>query len=293
MKHFCRLIEALKSSNQRKEKQQIWWDFKRDQKEDPRVLEGVISLLKNECPPALISSKKIKQWALETMLIPEWLYSESKRFVGDSSETLALILAPMHNEDSGEIALPGLLEAMYHMQNHDGDVLRNWVVEQWKNLSVREIQVFNKLITGGFRSPVEPGFLLLDEQVESEIELTVVLLYAERGRVNGRNGFKEFTMGVASEDGWLPLLKVAAELSEEQSMALEEWILGNTQEKFGPVHRLPAVQVFTVLCGSIVVNKRTKSGVSVNNPSIKNWELGSTAADVAKISAISEILPKH
>jgi len=293
MKHFCRLIEALKSSNQRKERQQIWWDFQRDQKEDPRVLEGVISLLKNECPPALISSKKLKQWALETMLIPEWLYSESKRFVGDSSETLALILAPMHNEDSGEIALPGLLEAMYHMQNHDGDVLRNWVVEQWKNLSVREIQVFNKLITGGFRSPVDPGFLLLDEQGESEIELTVVLLYAERGRVNGRNGFKEFTMGVASEDGWLPLLKVAAELSEEQSMAIEEWILGNTQEKFGPVHRLPAVQVFTVLCGSIVVNKRTKSGVSVNNPSIKNWELGSTTADVAKISTISEILPKH
>jgi DNA ligase-1 len=100
-------------------------------------------------------------------------------------------------------------------------------------------------------------------------------------------------MGIGSELGWVTFSKVGVELPEEERDSIEQWIVENTQEKFGPVHRLPAVQVFTIECGSIEESKRTKSGYSVKDAVMKSWEIGSPMEVVADKSTISAILPKR
>ena len=106
----------------------------------------------------------------------------------------------------------------------------------------REIQVFNKLVTGSFRSPFNPAIFSNSEIQKQPIALKLVLLYAERGRVNGRPRFTEFTLGIASGESWVTFTKLAVHLPELEFEILERWIIENTQEKYGPVHRLPATQ---------------------------------------------------
>jgi DNA ligase-1 len=63
----------------------------------------------------------------------------------------------------------------------------------------------------------------------------------------------------------------------------------NTQEKFGPVHRLPATQVFTVDCITITPSKRHKSGYRVTEAKIITWKEGLPLEQVATIESIKEI----
>jgi DNA ligase-1 len=125
------------------------------------------------------------------------------------------------------------------------------------------------------------------------IALKLVLLYAERGRIGGRTGFTEFTMGIASWESWVTFTKVAVQVPELEYEILERWIIENTQEKFGPVHRLPATQVFTVECIDIASSKRHKSGYRVTEAKIITWETGLPLDQVSTIESIEEILSQY
>jgi DNA ligase-1 len=157
----------------------------------------------------------------------------------------------------------------------------------------REIQVFNKLVTGSFRSPFNPSIFSNSEIQKQTIELKLVLLFAERGRVGGRTRFTEFTMGIASGASWVTITKVAVQLPELEYEILERWIIENTQEKFGPVCRLPATQVFTVDCITITPSKRNKCGYRVKEASMKSWENGMSLDQVTTIESIKEILTQQ
>ena len=122
------------------------------------------------------------------------------------------------------------------------------------------------------------------------ISLKLVLLYAERGRIDGRTGFTEFTMGIASGESWVTFTKVAVQLPELEFEILERWIIENTQEKFGPVHRLPATQVFTVECIDIASSKRHKSRYRVTAAKIIRWETGLPLDQLTTIESIGEML---
>jgi DNA ligase-1 len=154
----------------------------------------------------------------------------------------------------------------------------------------REIQVFNKLVAGSFRSPFKPSIFSNSEIQQQTIALKLVLLYAERGRVDGRTRFTEFTMGIASSESWVTFTKVAVHLPELEFEILERWIIENTQEKFGPVHRLPATQVLTIDCITFTPSKRHKSGYRVTEAKMKSWEDGLPLDQVATIESIREIL---
>lgn len=215
---------------------------------------------------------------------------ESKHFVGDMSETIALILAPLQTENNIEVSLEEVLEGMKSFQLSEAFEIHEWVVSNWGNMGSREIQVFNKLVTGSFRSPFNPSIFSNSEIQKQTIALKLVLLYAERGRVGGRTGFTEFTLGIASGESWVTFTKVAVHLPEIEFEILERWIIENTQEKYGPVHRLPATQVFTVDCITITPSKRHKSGYRVTEAKIIRWETGLPLDQVATIESIGEIL---
>ena len=290
MKEFAQLIDALLLSRFERDKQKVWIDFIQNNSENESYVWLVTSLLKNECPERIISAKNLKLLAMETVGVPQWLLDESKHFVGDMSETIALILAPLQTENNIEVPLTKVVAAMNEMHLREAYEIQEWIVSNWGNMGSREIQLFNKLVTGSFRSTFNPSIFSNSEIQMQPIALKLVLLYAERGRVDGRTRFTEFTMGIASEESWVTFTKVAVHLPELEFEILERWIIENTQEKYGPVHRLQAMQVFTVECIEIASNKRHKSGYRVTEAKIIRWENGLPLDQVATIESIGEIL---
>jgi DNA ligase-1 len=71
---------------------------------------------------------------------------------------------------------------------------------------------------------------------------------------------------------------------------MEKWIIENTQEKFGPVHRLPAKQVFVVECSEITPSKRHKSGYRVTEATLISWENGMSTEHVNTTESLRDIL---
>jgi hypothetical protein len=293
MKEFSQLIDALLLARFERDKQQIWMDFIHDNSENESFVGLVASLLKNECPKRIISSKNLKALAMEKVGLPHWLLDECKHFVGDMSETIALILAPLQTENTIEVPLMEVVEGIKAMHLGEVQEVGEWVVSHWGIMGSREIQLFNKLLTGSFRSPFNPLTFSNTEIHLQTIALKLVLLYAERGRIDGKAGFTEFTMGIASEGSWKTFTKVAVQVPEPDYEILERWIIENTQEKFGPVHRLPAMQVFTVECIDIASSKRYKSGYRVKEAKLKSWEVGFSLDHVTTLESLREILPKH
>jgi len=246
--------------------------------------------MKNECPKGIISSKNLKLLVMETTGIPNWLLDESKQFVGDVSETIALILAPLQSEKKVDVGLNDILLAMDDLRLRDSHEIRDWILAQWEHLSTGEIQVFNKLITGSFRSPMTMELFSQTKIANEPLQLKLVMLYAERGRIQGRTGFTELTMGIASDESWVTFTKVAVQLPDSESEILEKWIIENTQEKFGPVHRVPATQVFTVGCSEISPSKRHKSGYRVTEATLISWENGMSIEQATTIESLIAIL---
>ena len=290
MKDFAQLIDSLLLARFERDKQQIWMDFIQNNSENESYVGLVTSLLKNESPKRIISSKNLKVLAMETVGVPHWLLDESKHFVGDISETISLILAPLQTENNIEVSLVEVVEGMKSFQLSGVHEIQEWVVSNWGKMGSREIQVFNKLVTGNFRSPFNPSIFSNSEIQKQPIALKLVLLYAERGRVDGRTRFTEFTMGIASGESWVTFTKVAVQLPQLEYAILERWIIENTQDKFGPVHRLPATQVFTVDCIDIASSIRHKSGYRVTEAKIIRWETGLPLDQVTTIESIGEML---
>lgn len=293
MKQFTQLIDALLLSRFERDKQKVWADFLQNNSKNESYFGLVTSLLKNECPQRIISSKNLKVLAMETLGVPQWLLDESKHFVGDMSETIALILAPLQTENNIEVSLEEVKEGMKSVQLSEAFEIQEWVISNWRNMGSRVIQIFNKLVTGSFRSPFNPSIFSNSQFQMQPIALKLVLLYAERGRVDGRTRFTEFTMGVASGESWVTFTKVAIHLPELEFEILERWIIENTQEKYGPVHRLPATQVFTVDCIDIASSKRHKSGYRVTEAKIIKWETGLPLDQVTTLESIGEILSQY
>jgi hypothetical protein len=290
MKPFAELIDALRLCRFEKDKKRLWEQFIQNNQDHESYVGLVTALLKNECPKGIISSKNLKLLAMETAGIPNWLLDESKNFVGDLSETIALILAPLQSEKKVDVGLNDMLLTMDDLRFRDSHEIREWILSQWQHLSTLEILVFNKLVTCSFRSPLSLEIFSETKNSIEPIQLKLVLLYAERGRIKGRTGFTEFTMGIASGESYVTFTKVSVQLSDIESEILEKWIIENTQEKFGPVHRIPAKQVFTVECSVITPSKRHKSGYRITEATLISWENGMSTEQVTTTESLRAIL---
>lgn len=98
-----------------------------------------------------MSSQRLREIASDIVNLPPWLIDESKSIVGDTAETLALLLP-----DPIERSHKTLSEWMVWLENlrtlkEEPARQEHAIKEAWKSLNAEERFVFNKLITGGFR----------------------------------------------------------------------------------------------------------------------------------------------
>jgi len=100
-----------------------------------------------------VAAARLRQWACEAAGIPEWLFDVCRRAVGDSAETMALVVPTAGG--SGGPGLRALVEErLLPMQDADEERCRLRVEETWRQMDERQRLVWNRMLTGGFRAAV-------------------------------------------------------------------------------------------------------------------------------------------
>ena len=110
-------------------------------------------------PKRLLSSALLRHWAGELAGIPEWLLVEAYGAVGDSAETVTLLLPP--GDATSDLPLQEWVEGrVLPLYALDEPAQRAAVVSYWSELDEAGRFVFNKLLTGAFRVGVSQRLLV-------------------------------------------------------------------------------------------------------------------------------------
>ncbi len=118
-----------------------------------------IFFLSGRRPKRLLSSALLRHWAGELAGISEWLLVEAYSAVGDSAETVTLLLPP--STTATDLPLQEWVEnRVLPLYNLDEAAQRAAVVSYWQELDEQSRFVFNKLLTGSLRVGVSQRLLV-------------------------------------------------------------------------------------------------------------------------------------
>ncbi|MEO6536954.1 MAG: cisplatin damage response ATP-dependent DNA ligase, partial [Ferruginibacter sp.] len=160
MKHFARLVQILATSTKTTAKLNAIQDYFALAKDADKI--WVIALFTGRRPKRSVNSALLRMWSMEIADIAPWLFEESYHTVGDLAETIALLL-PEKNEtpgDESEKSLSWYMEILAGLGKESDEIKKEFVTNSWLRMSVNEIFVFNKLMTGGFRIGVSQKMMV-------------------------------------------------------------------------------------------------------------------------------------
>lgn len=156
MKHFAELILSLESSNKTTAKIDAMVNYLNVAADKDKL--WFLALFTGKRPKRPINTNYLKQWALEIIHLPEWLFLESYSSVGDLGETLSLILpAPENIIDK---SLNQWMSELLDLKDKTDEEKKLYVLESWNGLDYTERFIFNKLIGGSFRIGVSKKLLI-------------------------------------------------------------------------------------------------------------------------------------
>jgi len=150
MQRFCQLYEALDATTRTNAKvAALARYFEAVPAEDAA---WAVFFLTGQRLKRLISGRMLRAWALQRTGLPDWLIDEAYAAVGDSAETVALLLdrgepiaaepLPLHRwMEERILPLRGLAD------EHQYALVSSW----WQELPRGQLFVLNKLLTGAFR----------------------------------------------------------------------------------------------------------------------------------------------
>ena len=151
MQRFSRLYADLDRTTKTNAKVQAMVDYFREV--PPEDAAWAVFFLTGQRLKRLISGKVLRDWALEACGLPEWLVTDAHAAVGDSAETVSLLLDQGLIEPSGEaLSLSRWMEErILPLRGQAAESQEALVTEWWNHLPRAEIFLLNKLLTGGFR----------------------------------------------------------------------------------------------------------------------------------------------
>lgn len=156
MKFYAELYKALKRNNRESDILELLIDYFSKVCERDKI--WTLYILSGGKVKKKFRSQQLKEWACEYAGIPDWLFEESYRFTGDLIETVSLIL-PGKETDSNR-TLSGWMDFVNTINLTDESEMKEKIIEAWKCLVHSEKYVFNKLITGSFKSGVNEKALI-------------------------------------------------------------------------------------------------------------------------------------
>jgi DNA ligase-1 len=173
MKLFTELYAALDRTNKTNEKVEAVKEY--FTKARAADAAWALYFLSGRKPRQIVPSKKLKEWAIELAGIPEWLYEESRDTVGDSAETIALLLPA--GEQTDETPLHVLVERrLLPLRGADETAQYEEVVGSWQRMDYAQRLVFNKLISGSFRVGVSQRLVMRALAEISGLDVDVIAL---------------------------------------------------------------------------------------------------------------------
>ena len=182
MRQFTQLfreIDATTSTNEKVSALRRYF-----QKESPENAVWALYLLLGKTRKRLITSRILRDIFLQISDIPEWLFEESYTHVGDSAETIALLLRDTPIEKTGasdasgetplQVWMEEIIPQVKTLQKVDEAYLKDLVVDWWANLSDSEIFVLNKVLTGSFRVGVSSKLVV--KALAAQYDLTEAVI---------------------------------------------------------------------------------------------------------------------
>ena len=148
MKRFTRLYREIDRTTRTNEKLEALQRYFRDA--PPADAAWGLHFLSGRRPKRAVSGSLLLHCAIEKTGYPEWLIAESRDHVGDTSETLALLLPDTSSateEPLHEVAQRRLLP-LPALPDADKRIV---ILDTWSVLNAEQRLVFHKLISGTFR----------------------------------------------------------------------------------------------------------------------------------------------
>ena len=179
MKYFAELISTLESTNKTNAKIDAMVHYLNTAPENDKL--WFLALFTGKRPKRPVNTNLLKQWALEIIQLPEWLFLESYSSVGDLGETLSLILPPPENDI--QKSLSQWMTELIHLKDQTDEEKKRYVTESWNGLDYTERFIFNKLIGGSFRIGVSKKLLITALSKYSDIDSSQ-LMHSIMGKWN-------------------------------------------------------------------------------------------------------------
>ncbi|MEO1683314.1 MAG: ATP-dependent DNA ligase [Cyanobacteria bacterium J06631_12] len=182
MKRFTALFQAVDATTSTNEKVSALQEYFHD--ESPANAVWALHLLMGKTRKRLITSRVLREIFLQISDVPEWLFEESAAHVGDTAETIALLLrdTPIRATGTSEAGsdtplhewMETVIPQVKDIPEGDEHRLENLVIDWWANLEDDEIFVLNKVLTGAFR--IGASSKLVVKALAAEYELTEAVL---------------------------------------------------------------------------------------------------------------------
>jgi DNA ligase 1 len=129
----------------------------------PRDAVWALFVLLGKPRRAVLPSSILRAHFMSLGLIPDWLYEEARAHVGDTAETVALLLESFDYEKDKALELPlhqWLEDQASRMRGLGLEQTRQIVLGWWRSVPSDEVFLLHKLMGGGFRVGVSSGLVV-------------------------------------------------------------------------------------------------------------------------------------
>ena len=157
MRAFAGLYAALDQTNKTNEKVSALTAYFRGV--PPRDAAWAVYFLIGRRIKRLIDSRSLWQWAIAESGLPEWLVDECRDAVGDTAETIALLL-PSSTLSTDRPLHVWIEEHLLPLRNMDDSARRKTLLDAWRQMDDGQRFVWNKLLTGAFRVGVSQNLVV-------------------------------------------------------------------------------------------------------------------------------------
>jgi DNA ligase-1 len=148
MKRFTTLYCELDQTTRTNEKVAALEKYFREA--PPSDAAWALQFLSGRSLPRAVPAKSLWEWTAAATNLPPWLIEECRNAVGDTAETIALLLRD--SAASASLALAEMIEQrLLPLKNLPEHGRRELLVRTWSELGQNERYVWNKIITGNFR----------------------------------------------------------------------------------------------------------------------------------------------
>lgn len=123
--------------------------------------------------------------------------------------------------------------------------------------------------------------------------IDAVMIYAMRGHGRRANLYTDYTFAVWEGEQLVPFTKAYSGLTDEEILAVDQFVKRNTIDRFGPVRSVTPELVFEVAFEGIQRSTRHKSGVALRFPRINRWRKDKPAKEANTMNDLKQLLEQY